>query len=97
MWTTFLNVSSNKAMVLTTRQALECGIIIGCTDNHIDSMEEAAVLSTRVGILANRMLASGSTEALVAEHGTYEVLKAAYQFGCFSELKFQGPLLSSNK
>jgi len=56
MWSTFLNVSSNKAMVLTTH-----------------SMEEAAVLSTKVGILANRMLTSGSTEALIAEHAVYEV------------------------
>jgi hypothetical protein len=37
-------------------------------------MEEAAVLSNRVGILANRMLALGSTEVLIAEHGTYEVV-----------------------
>ena len=39
-----------------------------------DSMEEAAVLSNRVGILANRILALGSTEALIAEHATYEVV-----------------------
>jgi hypothetical protein len=43
-------------------------------------MEEAAVLSTRVGILANRMLTSGSTEALIAEHATYEVRNPVYEF-----------------
>ena len=39
-------------------------------------MEEAAVLSTKVGILANRMLAVGSTEELIAKHATYEVKEA---------------------
>ncbi|KAF7302856.1 hypothetical protein MKEN_01247800 [Mycena kentingensis (nom. inval.)] len=37
------------------------------------SMEEAAALSTKVGILAKRMLAVGTTEELEARYATYEV------------------------
>ncbi|KAF7307603.1 hypothetical protein MIND_00555500 [Mycena indigotica] len=37
------------------------------------SMEEAAALATKVGILAKRMLAVGTTEQLSARYATYEV------------------------
>jgi len=56
MWTTFLNVSVNKAMIMTTH-----------------SMEEASVLANRVGILAGKMLSTGTTDSLVAQHATYEI------------------------
>lgn len=41
-------------------------------------MEEAAILSTRVGILANRILATGATEELIAENSTYEASNACF-------------------
>ncbi|KAJ4470921.1 hypothetical protein J3R30DRAFT_3710877 [Lentinula aciculospora] len=37
------------------------------------SMEEASALATKVGILAQRMLAVGTTESLSARYATYEV------------------------
>ncbi|XP_006453888.1 hypothetical protein AGABI2DRAFT_196444 [Agaricus bisporus var. bisporus H97] len=37
------------------------------------SMEEASALATRVGILAKRLLAVGTTESLSSRYGTYEV------------------------
>ncbi|KAF9444036.1 P-loop containing nucleoside triphosphate hydrolase protein [Macrolepiota fuliginosa MF-IS2] len=37
------------------------------------SMEEASALATRVGILAKRVLAVGTTDSLSARYGTYEV------------------------
>ncbi|KAF5377145.1 hypothetical protein D9757_008793 [Collybiopsis confluens] len=37
------------------------------------SMEEAAALATKVGILAQRMLAVGTTTSLSSRHATYEV------------------------
>ncbi|TFK24250.1 nod factor export ATP-binding protein I [Coprinopsis marcescibilis] len=37
------------------------------------SMEEASALANKVGILAKRMLAVGTTESLAARYGTYEV------------------------
>ncbi|KAJ3722293.1 P-loop containing nucleoside triphosphate hydrolase protein [Lentinula raphanica] len=37
------------------------------------SMEEASALATKVGILARRMLAVGTTESLSARYATYEV------------------------
>lgn len=39
----------------------------------IDSMEEASALATRVGILAKRVLAVGTTDSLSNRYGTYEV------------------------
>lgn len=39
----------------------------------LDSMEEASALATRVGILAKRLLAVGTTESLSSRYGTYEV------------------------
>lgn len=39
----------------------------------LDSMEEASALATRVGILARRVLALGTTDSLSSRYGTYEV------------------------
>lgn len=39
----------------------------------IDSMEEASALANKVGILAKKMLAVGTTSALVERYATYEV------------------------
>lgn len=36
-------------------------------------MEEASALATKVGIMAKRLLAVGTTENLAARHATYEV------------------------
>jgi len=36
-------------------------------------MEEASVLAGRVGIMAGKMLTTGTTTQLLAEHATYEV------------------------
>ena len=43
------------------------------TSISVDSMEEASILANKVGILAKRMLAVGTTESLVERYASYLV------------------------
>ncbi|GJJ10065.1 hypothetical protein Clacol_004291 [Clathrus columnatus] len=63
MWVTFRRMAVGKAVVITTPHIV----------HMIDSMEEASALANKVGILAGKMLAVGSTEELTARHALYEV------------------------
>ena len=73
MWQTLRGVVSGKAVVLTTRESLISIMTKSVDLRPLDSMEEASALANKVGILAKKMLAVGTTDALVDRYARYEV------------------------
>ena len=57
MWITLRRVAVGKAIVITTRKHRRFPISFTLSLNHTtDSMEEAAALASKVGIIAKRLL-----------------------------------------
>ncbi|QRV97329.1 ABC transporter [Ceratobasidium sp. AG-Ba] len=72
-YSTGVDAATKRAMWKTLRRVSHGKAVIITTH----SMEEAAVLSSRIGILAKRMLAIGALETLISRFSTYEVQFAA--------------------
>lgn len=56
MWETLRRVTAGKAVVITTRESNRHASCVQPITLQTDSMEEAAALSTKVGIIARKML-----------------------------------------
>ncbi|KAG8732435.1 hypothetical protein FRC12_019271, partial [Ceratobasidium sp. 428] len=72
-YSTGVDAATKRAMWKTLRR-VSAGKAVVITTH---SMEEASALSSRVGILAKRMLAIGTLDSLVSRFSTYEVHFAA--------------------
>ncbi|QRV97339.1 ABC transporter [Ceratobasidium sp. AG-Ba] len=72
-YSTGVDAATKRAMWKTLRRVSHGKAVVITTH----SMEEAAALSSRIGILAKRMLAIGTLETLTSRFSTYEVQFAA--------------------